>query len=195
MLSKSFFLQVRRRTLQTCMHLCSGHLTEIDTLRTSPVCGQVSSIIISLCCPKNLTVVLQRSVRFLEKWLFITHWVESSPSGDAMYSHPSSPPCFPVVPCFNTTVLLLFISGMMGFRVDAVSLWCPAVPMLAIHKGISSCFRAVASGTVDCAFVGSDTWLHCSWHLMSLRTKPCQGGGANVATVRLSSQLGLTISQ
>ena len=63
----------------------------------------------------------------LEKWLFITHWVESSPSGDAMYSHPSSLPVFPVVPCFITTVLLLFISAMMVFRVDAVSLWCPAV--------------------------------------------------------------------
>ena len=36
-------------------------------LRILPVCGQVSSIIISLCCPRNLTVVLLRSVTFWQK--------------------------------------------------------------------------------------------------------------------------------
>ena len=35
-------------------------------------------------------------------------------------------------------------------------------------------FRTVASGTVDCAFVGSDTRLNFSWDLVSLRTKTCQ---------------------
>ena len=32
-------------------------------LRISPVCGQVSSIVISLCCPRRVTAVLLRSVR------------------------------------------------------------------------------------------------------------------------------------
>ena len=36
-------------------------------LRISPACGQVSSISISLCCSKNLTVVLLRSVRLWQR--------------------------------------------------------------------------------------------------------------------------------
>ena len=55
----------------------------------------------------------------LAKRLFGMHWVEQSPSGDAMYSHPSSHSVFPAVSCFVTWVLLLFIRAMMGFSVDA----------------------------------------------------------------------------
>ena len=32
----------------------------------------------------------------LAKWLFVVHWVEWCPSGDTMYSHPSSLSVFPV---------------------------------------------------------------------------------------------------
>ena len=36
-------------------------------------------------------------------------------------------------------------------------------------------FRAVASCTVDCALVRSETRLNFTWDLVSLRTKTCQG--------------------
>ena len=45
----------------------------------------------------------------LTKWLFVVHWVEWCPSGDAMYSQPSSLPVFPVVSCFVTSFFFLSI--------------------------------------------------------------------------------------
>ena len=49
------------------MSFVQDSVVPFQRLRISPACGQVSSIIISLCCPKNLTIVLLRSVRFWQK--------------------------------------------------------------------------------------------------------------------------------
>ena len=78
-------------------------------LRISPACGQVSSIVTSLCCPKNPTVV------------------ELCPSGDAMYSHPSSLSVLPVVSRFVARFSVLSIRSMQGFCVGAISFWCSVV--------------------------------------------------------------------
>ena len=49
------------------MSFVQNSVVPFQRLRISPACGQVSPIVISLCYPKNLTVVLLRSVRLWEE--------------------------------------------------------------------------------------------------------------------------------
>ena len=78
----------------------------------------------------------------LTERLFVVHWVEKCPPGDAMYSHPSSLSVFPVVSCFNRkgfshrpsvpyrdSVSVLSVSG---------ALWSDAE---AMHKCILFCLE------------------------------------------------------
>ena len=123
-------------------------------LRISPVCGK-SSIVISLCCPKNLTVVLQRSVRSAQNGCSSCIGSNRVRLALPCTPHPSSLPVIPVVSRFIAWVFLLSIHSMQGFSVGAISLWCSVV-------------RAVTCGTVDCTFVRTDAWLDFSRDLVSL---------------------------
>ena len=49
------------------MSFVQNSVVPFQRFRISLACGQVSSIITSFCCPKNLTVVLLRSVRLWQK--------------------------------------------------------------------------------------------------------------------------------
>ena len=95
-----------------CPKLCRP----FQRLRISPACGQLSSIIISLCCPKNLTFVLLRSVRYkkavrraLGRIVFVWRYCALSPI---------------FLLCFPSRVFLLSIHSMQGFSVGAVSFSC-----------------------------------------------------------------------
>ena len=97
---------------------------------------------------RHLTLLSQESgscpstfSEILAKWLFVMHWVEWSPSGDAMHSHPSSLSVLPVVSRFVTRVILLSIRSMLRFSVGAISFWCSAFDAEAIHKCIFSCLE------------------------------------------------------
>ena len=81
------------------------------------------------------------SSEVLAKRLFVVHWVEQCPSGDTMYSHPSSLSVFPVVSRFITG----FISCPSVPYRDSVSvlsvsgaLWSDAE---AIHECILFCLE------------------------------------------------------
>ena len=143
-------------------------VVSFQRLRISPVCGQESSIVISLCCPKNLTVVLLRSVRFWK--MAVCHALGRIES--AWRCHTLSP----IVPsCFHSNLVLRH----KGFALvhpcyDGIQCRCCQSLVSYVPMLYSLLFRAVASGTVDCTFVGSDACLNCGWDLVSLRTETCQ---------------------
>ena len=63
----------------------------------------------------------------LTERLFVVHWVEWCPSGDTVYSHPSSLSVLPVVSRFIAGIFLWSIRSIQGFCVGVVSFWCSVV--------------------------------------------------------------------
>ena len=107
--------------------LVQNSVMPYKSFRISPACGQVSSIVTSLCCPRNLTVVLLRSVRPRQK---------SSSSCIGSNSVRLAIPCtltqrpllfLPVVSFFIAGIFLWSIRSMQGFCVGVVSFWCSVV--------------------------------------------------------------------
>ena len=111
----------------------------------------------------------------LTERLFVVHRVEKCPSGDAMYSHPSSLSALPVVSRFIAGVFLLSIRSIQGFCVGVTSVWCSVVRCGGDPRMYFVLSRAVTRGAVDCTFVRTGAWLDFSRDLVSLWSKTRQG--------------------
>ena len=141
-------------------------------LRISPVCGQVSSIVISLCCPRRVTAVLLRSVRSWQNGcssctgsnrvrLAMPRTLTNRPFLFSQRSRASSQgfcSCSSVL-C-RDSVSILSVSG--GLRSDVE----------AIHKCILSCCElSQVHGRLHIRQI--ETRQNFIWDLVSLRTKSC----------------------
>ena len=111
----------------------------------------------------------------LTERLFVAHWIESCPSGDTMYSHPSSLSVLPLVSRFIARVFLLSIRSIQRINVGAVGFWCSVVRCGGDPRMYFVLSRAVTCGTVDCTFVRTDAWLDFSQDLVSLWSKTREG--------------------
>ena len=118
--------------------------------RISPACGQVSPIVTSLCCPRNLTVVLLRSVRY---------WQNGCSSCIGSNSVRLA------ILCTLTHLPSLFSSSFRCLMVR-----CGDDPRMYFVQS-----RTFTRGTVDCTFVRADAWLDFSRDLVSLWSKTRQG--------------------
>ena len=85
-----------------CMSFVQNSVVPFQRLRISPACGQVSSIVISLCCPRNLTVVLLRSVRSWQNGCSSCIGSNGVRLAIPCTLTPIDPICFPIVSCFIT---------------------------------------------------------------------------------------------
>ena len=74
----------------------------------------------------------------LTERLFVVHWVAECPSGDTMYSHPSSRSVLPVVSRFIARVCHLSIRSIQRFSVGAINFWWWS-DAEAIHECILFC--------------------------------------------------------
>ena len=162
--------------------LVQNSVVPFQRLRISPVCGQVSSIVISLCCPKNLTVVLLRSVR---------SWQNGCSSCIGSNSVRMAPFCFPSSLAFHH-------KGFSLVHPFHAEIQCRCYQFL-----VFCCQMLKRSTDVFCSVSNCRRW-HGRLHFRQNRcVAGCQLGScvpvaqnssrveANAATVRLSSQLAL----